>query len=172
MHPTIVIGATHLKGRFKGTLFVTVCKDTNEYVYLVAFSIGHVEDEDSWTWFLSKLCDAFGCPKNTMFISDQHLDIKKAIQNADPEAHHGLCGYHLKKNFKNKFKRDDLSMLFTLLEITISKCKREAIKFYADYYKTTVLVEGYSGSVHPVGNPSEWDIPPHVKQIVVLPPPW
>ncbi|WRX12261.1 zinc finger protein [Theobroma cacao] len=54
----------------------------------------------------------------------------------------------------------------------ISKCKREAIKFYADYYKTTILVEGYSGYVHPVGHPSEWDIPNHVKQIVVLPPPW
>ncbi|WRX12264.1 MULE transposase domain - like 3 [Theobroma cacao] len=153
MRPTIVIDATHLKGRFKGALFVVVCKDTNEYVYLVALSIGHVEDEDSWTWFLSKLRDAVGCLENTMFISDQHLDIKKAIQNAYPEAHHGLCGYHLKKNFKNKFKRDDLSMLFTLLEIAISKCKREAIEFYVDYYKTIILVEGYSGSIHPIGHP-------------------
>ncbi|WRX18124.1 zinc finger protein [Theobroma cacao] len=54
----------------------------------------------------------------------------------------------------------------------ISKCKREAIEFYADYYKTTVLVEGYVGSICSVGHPSEWDIPPHVKQIVILPPPW
>ncbi|EOY18868.1 Uncharacterized protein TCM_043370 [Theobroma cacao] len=30
------------------------------------------------------------------------------------ELHHSLCGYHLKKNFKNKFKRDDVSMIFTL----------------------------------------------------------
>ncbi|XP_017974518.1 PREDICTED: uncharacterized protein LOC108661589 [Theobroma cacao] len=74
MRPTVAIDATHLKGRFKGVLFVTVCKDANE------------------------------C----------HLSIKKAIQNAYPEVQHGLCGYHLKKNFKNKFKRDDVCMLFTL----------------------------------------------------------
>ncbi|EOY03185.1 Uncharacterized protein TCM_017803 [Theobroma cacao] len=27
-------------------------------------------------------------------------------------------------------------------------------------------------SIRPVRHSSEWDIPPHVKQIVVLPPPW
>ncbi|EOY12401.1 Uncharacterized protein TCM_030916 [Theobroma cacao] len=115
MRPTVAIDATHLKGKFKGVLFVAVSKDANKCVYPVALGIDHVKDEDSWTWFLSKLRDAVGCPENTMFISDQHLDIKKAIQNAYPEAHHGLCGYHLKKNFKNKFKRDDVCMLFTLV---------------------------------------------------------
>ncbi|WRX20686.1 MULE transposase domain - like 6 [Theobroma cacao] len=75
--------------------------------------IGHVEDEDSWTWFLSKLHDTSGCPKNTMFMFDQHLVIKKVIQSAYPEAHHDLCFYHSKQNFKNKFKHDDISMIFT-----------------------------------------------------------
>ncbi|XP_017979855.1 PREDICTED: uncharacterized protein LOC108662786 [Theobroma cacao] len=111
---TVAIDATHLKGRFKGILFVAVCKDVNECVCPIAFGIGHVEDENSWMWFLSKLRDAVGCLENTMFIFDQHLNIKKVIQNAYPEAHHGLCEYHLKKNFKNKFKRDDVSMIFTL----------------------------------------------------------
>ncbi|EOY18894.1 Uncharacterized protein TCM_043401 [Theobroma cacao] len=56
------------------------------------------------------------------------------------------------------------SCLFTLclnIEFIVyfSKCKREAIEFYADYYKTTVLVEGYTGSIRLIGHPSEWDIP-------------
>ncbi|XP_017976535.1 PREDICTED: uncharacterized protein LOC108662020 [Theobroma cacao] len=54
----------------------------------------------------------------------------------------------------------------------ISKCKHEAIEFCVDYYKTTVLVEDYARSIRPVGHPSEWDIPHHVKQIIVLPLPW
>ncbi|XP_021293380.1 uncharacterized protein LOC110423491 [Herrania umbratica] len=116
MHLTVVIDATHLKGRFKGVLFVVVCNNENECVYPVAFGIDHVEDKYSWTWFLSKLRDAIGCLENTIFISDQHLGIKKVIRNAYPEVHHGLCGYHLKKNFKNNFKRDDLSMIFTLAQ--------------------------------------------------------
>ncbi|XP_017982385.1 PREDICTED: uncharacterized protein LOC108663291 [Theobroma cacao] len=330
MLPTVAIDATHLKDRFKGVLFVAICKDANECVYLVAFGISHVEDEDSWTWFLSKLRDAIGCPENTMFIFDQYLDMKKVIQNAYLKAHHGLYGYHLKKKFKNKFKRDDVAMIFTLTRdcykvfdfnrhmnqlkqihagahtdlmrigpqrwavpvhqtrryqmmtsniaecvnsylkyarqmpitiliefikdmfqlwyhdryeeaikvtmplrpwvakqlrkwfndahcfvvkpinrvefevkdrkmdglvnlstktcsccefqidllpcshaiVAISKCKREAIEFCADYYKTTVFMEGYAGSIRLVGHPSEWDMPPHVKQIIVLPPPW
>ncbi|EOY32657.1 Uncharacterized protein TCM_040682 [Theobroma cacao] len=56
--------------------------------------------------------------------------------------------------------------------VFFSKCKREAIEFYADYYKTTVLVEGCSGSIRSIGHPSEWAIPPYVRQIVVLPTPW
>ncbi|XP_021296815.1 uncharacterized protein LOC110426064 [Herrania umbratica] len=54
----------------------------------------------------------------------------------------------------------------------ISKCKHEAVEFYADNYKTTVLVEDYAGSIRLVGHPSEWDISLHVKQIVVLPLAW
>ncbi|WRX09538.1 MULE transposase domain - like 1 [Theobroma cacao] len=69
MLPTVSIDATHLKGKFKGILFVVVCKDGNECIHLVTFGNGHVEDEDSWMWFLSKLRDAIGCPENTMFIS-------------------------------------------------------------------------------------------------------
>ncbi|XP_017982328.1 PREDICTED: uncharacterized protein LOC108663250 [Theobroma cacao] len=61
MHPTIAIDVTHLKGRFKGVLFVIVCKDANECVYPATFGIGHIEDEDSWTWFLGKLRDAIYC---------------------------------------------------------------------------------------------------------------
>ncbi|EOY03228.1 Uncharacterized protein TCM_017904 [Theobroma cacao] len=83
------------------------------WLILSAECIGHVEDEDSWTWFLSKLHDTIGCPKNTMFMFDQHFGIKKVIQSAYPEAHHDLCFYHLKQNFKNKFKHDDVSMIFT-----------------------------------------------------------
>ncbi|XP_017972759.1 PREDICTED: uncharacterized protein LOC108661277 [Theobroma cacao] len=47
-----------------------------------------------------------------------------------------------------------------------------SIEFCTDYYKTTVLVEDYSGSIRPVRHPSEWDILPHVKQIIILPPAW
>ncbi|EOY00800.1 Uncharacterized protein TCM_010725 [Theobroma cacao] len=49
IRPTVAIDTTHLKGRFKGVLLVAVCKDANECIYPVAFGIGHVEDEDSWT---------------------------------------------------------------------------------------------------------------------------
>lgn len=76
MHPVVAIDATHLKNRFKGVLFVTVCKDPNKCVYLISFGIGHVEKQDLWTWFHMKLCREGGCHENTIFIFYQHVDIK------------------------------------------------------------------------------------------------
>ncbi|XP_017978290.1 PREDICTED: uncharacterized protein LOC108662434 [Theobroma cacao] len=54
----------------------------------------------------------------------------------------------------------------------ISKCKRAATEFCLDYYKTRSWVEGYAFPIHPVGHPSEWDIPDDVQQNVVWPPSW
>lgn len=114
MWPVVAIDATHLKGRFKGILFVAVCKDANEQIYPVAFGIGHVEDEESWSWFLNQLRRAIGCLENAMFISDQHLGIKNAVEKVYKDAHHGLCNYHLGKNVKNRFKREDVAAIFTM----------------------------------------------------------
>ncbi|EOX94723.1 Uncharacterized protein TCM_004334 [Theobroma cacao] len=55
--------------------------------------------------------------------------------------------------------------------VFFNKCKCEAVELCVDYYKTTILMKGYVGSILPIGHLNEWDIPLHVKQIVVLLPP-
>ncbi|XP_017970363.1 PREDICTED: uncharacterized protein LOC108660628 [Theobroma cacao] len=152
MRPMVAIDATHLKGRFKGILFVIVCKDANECVYPVVFSIGHVEDKDSWMWFLSKLRDAHA----------RQMSITVLIE-------------FIRDMFQRWFheRYEELVQVTTPLSPWVtSKYNREAIEFCTDYYNKIVFVEGYSGSIMLVGHPSEWDIPPYVKQIVVVPPPW
>ncbi|KAK2663013.1 hypothetical protein Ddye_001587 [Dipteronia dyeriana] len=37
MHPVIVVDGTHLKGRFRGAMFVATTHDENEHVYPIAF---------------------------------------------------------------------------------------------------------------------------------------
>ncbi|XP_017972972.1 PREDICTED: uncharacterized protein LOC108661351 [Theobroma cacao] len=86
----VVINATHLNGKFKSILFVAICKDVNGQIYPVAFGISHVKDKESWSWFLNQLRRAIGCPENAMFISDQHLSIKNAIEKVYKDAHHNL----------------------------------------------------------------------------------
>lgn len=49
-----------------------------------------------------------------MYISDQHLGIKNVVGKVYRDAHHGLCNYHLGKNFKNRFKHEDVVAIFTL----------------------------------------------------------
>ncbi|EOY21842.1 Uncharacterized protein TCM_013984 [Theobroma cacao] len=93
MWPVVAIDATHLKGRFKGILFVAICKDANEQIYPLAIGIGHVEDEESWSWFLNQL----------------------RFEKVYKDAHHDLCNYHLGKNVKNRFKREDVATIFTMV---------------------------------------------------------
>ncbi|XP_017973468.1 PREDICTED: uncharacterized protein LOC108661405 [Theobroma cacao] len=114
IRPVVAINATYLKCRFKGILFVAVCKDANEQIYPLAFGIGHVEDEESWSWFLNQLRRVIGCPENAMFISDQHFGIKNAVEKVYKDAHHDLCNYHLGKNVKNRFKRENVAAIFTM----------------------------------------------------------
>ncbi|EOY09599.1 Uncharacterized protein TCM_025014 [Theobroma cacao] len=52
------------------------------------------------------------------------LGIKKAVKNTYPNAHQGLCDYHSQKNLKNKFKRDDVAIIFTLAR----DCYKEFIR--------------------------------------------
>ncbi|WRX07696.1 Transposase [Theobroma cacao] len=114
IRPIVAINATYMKGRFKGILFVAVCKDANEQIYPLAFGIGHVEDEESWSWFLNQLRRVIGCPENAMFISDKHFGIKNAVEKVYKDAHHDLCNYHLGKNVKNRFKCEDVAAIFTM----------------------------------------------------------
>ena len=95
IRPVIAIDGTYLKGKFGGIMFIAACKDANEQVYPLAFGFGDVEDEKSWSWFLTKLRNVIGCPENCMFISDWHPGIKVAMKKVYPDAHHDLCMYHM-----------------------------------------------------------------------------
>ncbi|XP_057784957.1 uncharacterized protein LOC131002492 [Salvia miltiorrhiza] len=96
--PIIVVDATHLKGKYKGVMFVAVTKDGNEQVFPLAVGLGDKENDSSWSWFFTRLRRAFGVPDNLLFVSDQHMSIKNAVEAIFPGVPHGLCTYHLQKN--------------------------------------------------------------------------
>ncbi|KAL8520399.1 hypothetical protein ACS0TY_011066 [Phlomoides rotata] len=97
--PVIVVDGTHLKGKYKGVVFVAVTQDCNHQVFPLATGIGDVENNESWTWFLSRLREAYGCPTDLLIVSDQHKSIVHAMSTVYPDATHGLCYYHLQKKF-------------------------------------------------------------------------
>ncbi|KAK1592906.1 hypothetical protein Q3G72_032260 [Acer saccharum] len=90
IRPAICIVATHLK----------------------AYGWGDVECEDSWTWFLKELKNAIGCPANCIIISDHNPAIKVSMGKDYPELTHGLYGFHMNMNLKNKFKSHIVCNLF------------------------------------------------------------
>ncbi|CAA0810598.1 Unknown protein [Striga hermonthica] len=99
--PVIVIDGTHLKGKYKGILFVATTKDGNEQIFPLAFGIGDKECHSAWMWFLQKLRSTFGCPENLVIVSDRHPSIKSAMEAVYPEAVHAICSYHLRQNIRS-----------------------------------------------------------------------
>ncbi|KAK2662448.1 hypothetical protein Ddye_001022 [Dipteronia dyeriana] len=57
-----------------------------------------------------------------MFISNQNKGIAKAMEIVYPNATHGLCGFHMVMNIKNRFKREDVTGIFK----RASKCYKES----------------------------------------------
>ncbi|KAL6557645.1 hypothetical protein OROMI_017995 [Orobanche minor] len=96
--PVIVIDGTHLRGKYKGIMFIAATKDGNKQIVPLAFGIGDKENDLSWTWFLQQVRRTFGCPGNLLIVSDQHLSIKNALEAVYPGVHHGLCSFHIQRN--------------------------------------------------------------------------
>ena len=75
--PAIVIDGTHLKGKYKGILLITTTMDGNDQIFPIAFGVGHLENDWCWTWFLTKVHNVIGCPKDLIISSDQHISSKQ-----------------------------------------------------------------------------------------------
>ncbi|EOY16581.1 Uncharacterized protein TCM_035390 [Theobroma cacao] len=154
----VVIDATHLKGRFKGILFVAVCKDENEQIYPIAFGIGHVEDEESWSWFLTQLRCAIGCPENAKF---QRSPISPFGPLRKLESTKGSTKYRPMRRSWPK-----------IWVVTLSTEMCSSGEFQIDLLpfkhamaviRTRSWVEGYAVPIFLIGHPSEWEIPLDVQ---------
>ena len=108
MRKVVGIDGTFLKSQYKGVLLVATAQDGNGQCYPIAWGIVDSENEDAWTWFLSKLKEVIGDSDELAFISDRALSIKKAISNVFDKAHHDACAWHVSQNVKNKFKCADI----------------------------------------------------------------
>ncbi|KAL6527389.1 hypothetical protein OROGR_016479 [Orobanche gracilis] len=101
LRPLIIVDGAHLKGRNKGILFVAVTIDANEQVYPLAYSVGPLENDASWKWFLERVYAAYGCTQNTVIISDAHISIGNGVRHVYLNAHHALCFFHILNKLKS-----------------------------------------------------------------------
>ena len=103
VRPVVAVDGTHLKGKYKGTLYVAACFDSNEQIFPLAFGIGDTENESSYTWFFERFKEAYGEVDSLVFITDRHKGLERAIAKVYPNAYHGHCMYHLSCNVKQHF---------------------------------------------------------------------
>ncbi|KAK2657070.1 hypothetical protein Ddye_010122 [Dipteronia dyeriana] len=89
--PVIAVDGTHLKGRFRGTMFIATAQDENEHVYTIAFGYDDSENNLSWEWFMDCLKGALGHIDELVFISDRHASIEAGISKVFSDATYTTC---------------------------------------------------------------------------------
>ena len=110
--PAIAIDGTHLKRKYKGILFIATTMDGNDQIFPIAFGVGPLENDMCWTWFLTKLRNVIGCPKDMIIILDRHISIKNEVASVFPQAVHGIYGFYMKNNVSSTYKNPDVTTLF------------------------------------------------------------
>ncbi|XP_038696932.1 uncharacterized protein LOC119993779 isoform X2 [Tripterygium wilfordii] len=102
--PILFLDGSFLKSRYKGNLLSTTSKDAEKGLFVVAFAVVVVEDEDNWTWFLRLLRKIIDVSRRIIFISDQNYGLLQGVRNVFPTADHAYCLNHLNRNLKEKLK--------------------------------------------------------------------
>ncbi|KAL5580592.1 hypothetical protein UlMin_013034 [Ulmus minor] len=108
MRKVIGIDGTFLKGLYKCVLLVSMAQDGNSKCYPIAWGIVDSENDDSWTWFLTRMKEVIGDIDELVFISDMAKSIKNVVSTVFNNAQHGACAWHVAQNVKNKFKCSDI----------------------------------------------------------------
>ncbi|KAG7593761.1 Zinc finger SWIM-type [Arabidopsis thaliana x Arabidopsis arenosa] len=80
MRKAIVIDGTHLRGRYGGCLIAASAQDANFQVFPIAFGIVNSENDEAWTWFMTKLTEAIPDDPELVFVSDRHSSIYASIR--------------------------------------------------------------------------------------------
>ncbi|KAH9652077.1 SWIM-type domain-containing protein [Citrus sinensis] len=104
IRPVIAVDGTHLKGLYRGSMFVATCLDGNNQLYPLAIGIMDSENNDAWEWFMMKLHGVIGDRPELVIISDRCTAIRRAVLKVFHNASHGVCFYHVKGNIKSQFR--------------------------------------------------------------------
>ncbi|CAE5960259.1 unnamed protein product [Arabidopsis arenosa] len=121
----LVVDGTHLKGKYKGVLLTASGQDANFQVFPLAFAVVDSENDESWTWFFSKLERIIADSKSLTILSDRQSSINVGIKRIFPLANHGACIIHLCRNIQARYKNKGLTQLVKNAgyEFTTSKFK-------------------------------------------------
>ena len=105
----ISIDVTHLYGKYKGKLLITMATNGNNEVYPLTFAVVESKSTETWGWFLACLLTYVMDQTNLCIISDRHRGIQSCFDDTTrgylqaPLTHHQYCLRHLVSNVNTNF---------------------------------------------------------------------
>ncbi|KAH9715482.1 SWIM-type domain-containing protein [Citrus sinensis] len=151
IRPVIAVDGTHLKGLYRGSMFVATCLDGNNQLYPLAIGIMDSENNDAWEWFMMKLHGVIGDrPELPAFINAAkaygHEEFKRQLEGLWM-IHSGAADY-LENNVgtcnwaRSQFEGRRYSILTTNIAESVNAFMREPRKFpvthLVDHFRKTL----------------------------------
>ncbi|KAL3694466.1 hypothetical protein R1sor_008117 [Riccia sorocarpa] len=102
----VALDACHTKNRkYPILLFLATIVDGNNQILVLAYGIAHVEDKDTWCWFISNLkqCIHGLASPNVLIVSDRQKGLIDAVAEELPTNEHIHCTFHLQMNLRRHF---------------------------------------------------------------------
>ena len=126
--PILSIDGTHLYGKYKGTLLISMGCDGNNQLFPLAFAITEGENIDSWGWFLTCIKNRVTQRTGICVISERHPGIMVAMSDPylgwdAPSSYHMICMRHLESNFMTWFKDKLLKNLVCIAALATTQHK-------------------------------------------------
>lgn len=101
----VAIDGTATKECFIQTLLLAIAMDAENQLVVLAWAVVPSESEDSWTWFLQRLVEAYPDLNHppTVIVSDRERGLLTSVESVVPGATHGYCCRHILNNIRSRF---------------------------------------------------------------------
>ena len=116
--PVISIDATHLYGKYKGKLMITMGTDANNKIYPLAFTVAESESTKTWDWLLACIRMYVIDRRHLCVISDRHPGIQAIFRDTNrdvslqpPMTEHRCCLRHVCSNVNTRWNNQTLKNL-------------------------------------------------------------
>ncbi|XVE65457.1 hypothetical protein DITRI_Ditri08aG0001300 [Diplodiscus trichospermus] len=102
--PLLFLDCVPLKSKYRAELYTATALDGNGGIFLVAFAIVDVANDDNWHWFLEQLKTVLSTSHEITFVADMRKEMSESLGSIFPNCFHGYCLHQLTESLKNKFK--------------------------------------------------------------------
>lgn len=154
--PIVGLDAIQLKSKYLSTFLSATSFDADGGLFPLAFGVVDVENDESWTWFLSHLHKTLEVNTETIppiiFLSDGQKGIMDSVRMKFPNSSHAYCMRHLSESIGKEFKNSRLvQLLWKAAYATTTSAFREKM---AEIEEVSPEAAKWLQQFHP----SEWSL--------------
>ncbi|XP_028803367.1 uncharacterized protein LOC114758484 [Neltuma alba] len=154
--PIVGLGAIQLQSKYLSTFLSATSFDADGGLFPLAFGVVDVENDESWTWFLSQLHKTLEVNSETVppmiFLSEGQKGIMDSVRRKFPNSFHAFCMRHLSESIGKEFKNSRLvQLLWKAAYATTTSAFREKM---AEIEEVSSEAAKWLQQFHP----SEWSL--------------